>query len=130
MVYISYISGNVFGKLNIFLFKNELYTLLITLIIESEVLTWMKKIIPFDQLPEISHEGEFRKKDEEIMLDSALSKLSQKQQEVLKLRFFLDFDYQTIADILKIPVGTVKSRISMGLTKLKVILGGEDFAGN
>ncbi|WP_242965130.1 RNA polymerase sigma factor [Dehalobacterium formicoaceticum] len=96
----------------------------------KDILRKKKKIIPFGQLPEISHEGEFRRKDEEIMLDSALAKLSRKHQEVLKLRFFLDFDYQTIADILKIPVGTVKSRISIGLAKLKVILGGEDFAGN
>jgi RNA polymerase sigma factor (sigma-70 family) len=96
----------------------------------KKILRNKNKRIPFERLPEISYEGEFHEKEEEIMLDSALSKLSRKHQEVLKLRFFLDWEYQTIAEVLKIPVGTVKSRIYTGLAKLKVILGGEDFGGN
>ncbi|HHT63925.1 MAG TPA: sigma-70 family RNA polymerase sigma factor [Clostridia bacterium] len=96
----------------------------------KQILRKKKKIILFDKMPEISHEGEFRQKEQEILLDSALSKLSPKHQEVLKLRFFLDFEYQTIAEILKIPVGTVRSRISTGLAKLKNILGDENYGGN
>ncbi|MGI6227573.1 MAG: RNA polymerase sigma factor [Peptococcales bacterium] len=96
----------------------------------KKILRKKKKIILFNKIPEISHEGEIRRKEQEIILDSALSKLSPKHQEVLKLRFFLDFEYQTIAEILKIPVGTVKSRISTGLAKLKIILGDEDYDGN
>jgi DNA-directed RNA polymerase specialized sigma24 family protein len=38
----------------------------------------------------------------------------------------MDMDYQSIAELLKIPLGTVKSRISIGLSKLKVVLGGEE----
>lgn len=61
-------------------------------------------------------------------MEKHLSQLDNKYQEVLKLRYFLDFDYKSIADIMKIPVGTVKSRISTGLKKLKESLGGEDIA--
>lgn len=93
----------------------------------KEILRKRRKIIPLEQLPEGSHEERFRQKEEEIILNLALKRLSQKHQEVLRLRFFLDYDYQTIAKILKIPVGTVKSRISIGLHKLRIILGGEDF---
>ena len=53
------------------------------------------------------------------MLEQHLSRLSEKQQEAIKLRYYLDLDYQSIADILKIPVGTVKSRISIGLKILE-----------
>ncbi|QUH24695.1 RNA polymerase sigma factor [Serpentinicella alkaliphila] len=45
--------------------------------------------------------------------------------EVIKLRYFLDLDYETIGRILKIPIGTVKSRISVGINKLKESLGGD-----
>jgi RNA polymerase sigma-70 factor (ECF subfamily) len=55
-----------------------------------------------------------------------MSKLNQRHQEVIKLRYFLDLDYNTIAAMLKIPVGTVKSRISIGLQKLKESFGGEE----
>ncbi|MEA1962015.1 MAG: sigma-70 family RNA polymerase sigma factor [Bacillota bacterium] len=65
-------------------------------------------------------------KDEEIMLEKHLSKLNLKYQEVIKLRYYLDLDYQSIADVIQIPVGTVKSRISTGLKKLKESLGGDD----
>lgn len=65
-------------------------------------------------------------KDEEIMLKSHLDKLNIKYQEVIKLRYYLDLDYETIGDLLKIPVGTVKSRIHVGIKKLKESLGGEE----
>lgn len=114
--------------------KNEerFYTWSRTILVNccKGILQRKKKVIPFEHLPEGVHEGESRRKDEQITLDSVLSRFSPKHQEVLKLRFFLDLDYQTIADILKVPVDTVKSCISIGLEKLKVILRGEDFAGN
>jgi len=113
--------------------KEELfYTWSRTILVNCcrDILRKKKKIIPFNQLPETVDQGEFHQKEEEIILESALSKLNKKHQEVIKLRFYLDLDYQTIGAILKIPLGTVKSRISLGLKKLKVILGGEEFGEN
>lgn len=63
--------------------------------------------------------------DQQITLDKHLAMLNDKQQEVLKLRYYMDLDYQGIAELLKIPLGTVKSRISNGLKKLAESLGGE-----
>ncbi|QZY56423.1 sigma-70 family RNA polymerase sigma factor [Crassaminicella profunda] len=77
------------------------------------------KIISLDLVKEEVHEGGFEQKDQEIILEKYLSQLNEKHQEAIRLRYFLDLDYQTIADIVKIPLGTVKSRISIGLKKLK-----------
>ncbi len=73
------------------------------------------------------HQDSFaEEKDEQIRLEKHLGELNWKQQEVIRLRYFMDMDYQSIAELLKIPLGTVKSRISIGLGKLKVVLGGEE----
>lgn len=55
----------------------------------------------------------------------ALHKLNSHQQEAIKLRYFLDWDYESIAQATGTPLGTVKSRISTGLAKLRGSLGGE-----
>jgi len=86
-----------------------------------------KKLVSLDALRGEAGESPFGFKDSQIVLEQHLSRLSGKQQEAIRLRFYLDLDYQTIADILKIPVGTVKSRISIGLQKLEKALGGERF---
>lgn len=87
-----------------------------------------KKVIFLDNMKENSYkgEGDFYQKNEQIALEKHLSKLSNKHREVLKLRYFLDLEYQTIAEILKVPLGTVKSRIFSAQKQLKESLGGED----
>jgi RNA polymerase sigma-70 factor (ECF subfamily) len=34
-------------------------------------------------------------------------------------------DYETISTVMKVPLGTVKSRIYTGISRLKEMLGGE-----
>ncbi|MCT4564839.1 MAG: sigma-70 family RNA polymerase sigma factor [Maledivibacter sp.] len=89
-----------------------------------------KKIISLEVVEDKGEEGGFKQKEERLMLDKHLSRLNKKHQEVLKLRYFLDLDYRSISDMLKIPVGTVKSRISIGLKKLKESFGGEGYEGS
>lgn len=89
-----------------------------------------KKIILIDEVRDGAYEENTNQKDDEIILEEHLSKLSEKHQEVLKLRYFLDLDYSTISKILKVPLGTVKSRISIGLNKLRKSLGGEGYERN
>lgn len=84
-----------------------------------------KKIISMEEIELKDPEDVFKQKDEEIVLERHLSQLNAKHQEVLRLRYFLDLEYQIIAEILKIPLGTVKSRISIALKNLKESLGGE-----
>lgn len=82
------------------------------------------KVINFEDNHEVAYEG-LEGIEEQLDLEKQLSSLSENHQEVIKLRYYLDLDYSTISQLLKIPVGTVKSRISNGLKKLKEGLGGE-----
>ena len=77
------------------------------------------RVILIRNIPEGSHEDVFQVKDEQLDIEKHLETLNQKYQEILKLRYYLDMDYESMAAILKIPVGTVKSRIHTGLQKLK-----------
>ena len=63
--------------------------------------------------------------EDRIVLDKYISRLSLKHQEVIKLRYYLDYDYESISQVLKIPLGTVKSRLNAGISKLKEALGGD-----
>lgn len=64
---------------------------------------------------------------EEIMLTKmeydrllkAMATLGTKHRSVLVLRYFNDLSYSEIADILQIPLGTVKSRLNQSLKYLK-----------
>jgi RNA polymerase sigma factor (sigma-70 family) len=85
-----------------------------------------KRVLSLELIKEEPCEEVMQQKEDEIMLEQHLSQLNEKHQEVLRLRYFLDLDYQTIADIVKAPIGTVKSRISIGLKKLKESFGGEE----
>ncbi len=81
------------------------------------------RVILLRKIPEASYEDVFHVKDEQLYIEKHWDKLNQKYQEVLKLRYYLDMDYESIAAILKIPLGTVKSRIHTGLLKLKQSMG-------
>lgn len=93
----------------------------------KNILRKKKKVISLDAIKEASYDGAFEQKDDEIILEKYLSQLNEKHQEVLKLRYFLDLEYKTISSIVKVPIGTVKSRISIGLRKLKEALEVENY---
>lgn len=93
----------------------------------KKLLKERKKLISLDSVEEQSCEGELKVKEEQIIVEEHLSKLNEKHQEAIKLRYFLGLDYQTISNILKTPLGTVKSRISIGLKNLKESLGGDEY---
>jgi RNA polymerase sigma factor (sigma-70 family) len=52
-------------------------------------------------------------------IERALQKLSQKLRVVIILRYFLDLSYSEIAQVLDVPLGTVKSRLNLGLKKIR-----------
>ncbi|WP_416198320.1 MAG: RNA polymerase sigma-70 factor, ECF subfamily [Sporanaerobacter sp.] len=83
------------------------------------------KVIPLDEIKAEAQYETYDKSENQIVLEKHLSKLSEKQQEVIRLKYFLDLDYKTISEILKIPIGTVKSRISIGIEKLRESIGGD-----
>ena len=59
---------------------------------------------------------------EEEVLQQAIGKLTDKQRAVVILRYFWDLPYAEIAQILDVPLGTVKSRIDLALKTLRKVL--------
>jgi RNA polymerase sigma-70 factor (ECF subfamily) len=56
-------------------------------------------------------------------IHQALVRVSEDLREAVILRDLEEFTYEEIADMLKLPLGTVKSRINRGRTELARILG-------
>jgi RNA polymerase sigma-70 factor (ECF subfamily) len=56
------------------------------------------------------------------LIHSALQKLSPELREAVILRDLQDMDYKDIATVLKVPEGTVKSRINRGRAELARLL--------
>ena len=59
-------------------------------------------------------------------IDDALDGLAEDFRAAVVLRDVADLDYAEIADVLQIPVGTVKSRIARGRGQLADTLGNQD----
>ena len=57
-----------------------------------------------------------------VDIEAALDRLSPKLREVIVLNIYQGLRYQEVAEVLKIPLGTVKSRISLAIAALKEIL--------
>jgi RNA polymerase sigma-70 factor (ECF subfamily) len=57
-----------------------------------------------------------------LELDRALAQLSAEQREVVLLVGLEGMDYQSAAQILDVPVGTVRSRLSRGRERLRELM--------
>lgn len=69
-----------------------------------------------------SPEQSVQTKQTQKIVHEALQKLSPELREAVILRDLQDMDYKEIAVVLKIPEGTVKSRINRGRTELARLL--------
>ena len=82
---------------------------------------------PHFELEEVSHELPYVQPEMVNRLDSGavLSLLAQVDpvfQAPVALFYLEDYAYKEIADILAVPMGTVKSRIARGLAQLQALL--------
>jgi RNA polymerase sigma-70 factor (ECF subfamily) len=59
-------------------------------------------------------------------LDRALGRLPEEQRQIVLLAGLEGMRYEQIAQILDIPVGTVRSRLSRGREMLRVLIGTEE----
>ncbi len=71
---------------------------------------------------EDSSELRFDKRRNAEILAQALSQLERKYYDVLVLRYFEHKEYEEISDILKIPIGSVGTRIYRGKQRLKKLI--------
>ncbi len=66
---------------------------------------------------------------DQYSFDELLTSLSPVQKEAVQMKYFLDYDFETIAKLTNVPVSTAKSRVFYALKKLRITLGGDDFEG-
>ncbi|CAB4601178.1 unannotated protein [freshwater metagenome] len=64
--------------------------------------------------------------DAQIDVSGALAQLPEEYRTTLVLRHVADLDYEEIAVIQGVPVGTVRSRLARGRAQLAEILGNQD----
>ncbi|MDE0937199.1 MAG: sigma-70 family RNA polymerase sigma factor [Mariniblastus sp.] len=62
------------------------------------------------------------KREEAIQLYDALDRLSSEHRSILVLREMEELDYDAIAEILELPVGTVRSRLHRARIRLRELL--------
>ncbi len=67
-------------------------------------------------------EGMVQEREASEVLQAALQKLSPELREAVVLRDLEEMEYREIADVLKVPEGTVKSRINRGRAELGRVL--------
>ena len=91
----------------------------------KNILRRKKKVILVDEYEENEYTEKYHVKEQKIDIQIALKSLNKYQEEAIKLKYFLDMDYDMISKITKTPIGTVKSRVSIGLKRLREVFGGE-----
>lgn len=64
-------------------------------------------------------ESEREQKEIRSLIDNGLEKLPSKYREVLVLHYFEEMAYKDIADVLRVPIGTVSIRIKRAKESLK-----------
>jgi RNA polymerase sigma-70 factor (ECF subfamily) len=85
---------------------------------QEEGLTLAEKL----EDPSAGPEAMVRSQQAQKLVHEALAKLSPELREAVILRDLQDMDYKEIAIVLKVPEGTVKSRINRGRTELARLL--------
>ncbi len=80
-------------------------------------------VLPLDEVSPLSltsHSSSFESRlAEEETVQQALGQLSEKQRAVVILCYYWDLSYAEMAQILDVPVGTVKSRLNLALRTLR-----------
>ncbi|MDP4177114.1 MAG: RNA polymerase sigma factor [Bacillota bacterium] len=96
----------------------------------KNILKKKNKVILVESYQEREFIENYKYIDQSIDIENALERLNFKQREAIKLKYYLGYDYETIAQITKTPIGTVKSRISNGLKLLKKVMKVEEVSKN
>lgn len=117
----------IFEKIEKLKNPDSFYTWSKTILVNccKDMLRKKKKFVSMEQDEEMGYKENYEGSEFRTDILESIKALNEYQQEVIKLRYFLDMDYETISKVTKVPLGTVKSRIFTGIRKLKEILGGE-----
>jgi|SRR5947209_1951637 len=75
--------------------------------------------LPASELTDV----EVERREDVRQVREALGGLPKEQRQVIELAYFGGFSHSQIADMLQLPAGTVKGRMRLGLSKLRITLG-------
>jgi RNA polymerase sigma-70 factor, ECF subfamily len=84
--------------------------------------------VMFEELPELTAQPDAIAVLQLRDLEAALGKLQLEQRQVILLVGLEDMSYAEVANVLKVPVGTVRSRLSRGRDQLRRLMGMEERA--
>ncbi len=77
-----------------------------------------------ESLPALERtEAEAERRSDARTVRTALESLPPDQRQVIELAYFGGFSHAQIAEALGLPAGTVKGRMRLGLSKLRIALG-------
>jgi RNA polymerase sigma-70 factor (ECF subfamily) len=89
-----------------------------------------RRPVPTETLPEAGRNSTAESADrgvaDRLDIDAALSQLSPEYRAAVALRDLVGMDYAEISEVLGIPAGTVRSRISRGRSALGDLLGNRE----
>ncbi len=85
---------------------------------------YMDRSVEIERLPQPARVFEYMEADD---LTQAILKLPTKHKEVILLHFYQDMTMREIASVLDISASTVQKRVKAACSKLKRMLGKEDF---
>lgn len=77
--------------------------------------------VPLEDLP--AYSPNFADVVDSPQVLSALAEVDEVYQAAVALFYLEDYSYREIAEILEVPVGTIKSRIARGIGQLRQLLG-------
>jgi RNA polymerase sigma-70 factor, ECF subfamily len=76
-----------------------------------------------------SHEKAYLEGEQRARVRRAMQALPDEQKVVLELKFFQELTFEEIAEVISVPLSTIKSRLYTGLDLLKTRLGNRRTAG-
>jgi len=82
-----------------------------------------RKLLGFNKSIEYLEDTKNNNNGLKLEIENALLKLSKKDREIIVLYYMEGFSYKEISALLRIPIGTVKSRLNRAKENLRKILG-------
>ena len=106
--------------------NKELFKTWTTRILINTINKIIKKEKNYNYFKELPLHKDITFDESEIYFLDLISSLKEKERDIMYLKYFLKYSDKEISETLKIPIGTVKSKHSRSLLKLKKILERED----
>jgi RNA polymerase sigma-70 factor (sigma-E family) len=95
--------------------------------ITTTAITWFRRRAwaerPDNRAPDAAHPAVHEDIDERIWLWQCLLRLPVRQRVAIVLRYYEDLSEAATAEAMNCAVGTVKSQVAAGLTKLRAVVG-------